>query len=234
MTISNNSLGRLSFGPSPIAADGLVLHLDAHNKRSYSGSGSVWKDMTHFGNDFIIHGSPAHNGLYFSLDGSTSQYFQAYPFDHPTGDFTIELYERVDVFTQTALYSYATSSDDNEGLLYAPGGTIYIYGPDGGGSTGYELSEDVFHQIVRTRSYVSGEEKLYVDGKLVATMTIAAGQVTYTAGSFNIGQEQDSPGGGFDPNQTLNGDVAMVRIYDRVLSPSEVVTNYQQIKARVY
>ena len=77
---------------------------------------------------------------------------------------------------------------------------------------------------------------LYVTGTGYQNWPIGAGavKVTYTAGSFNIGQEQDSPGGGFDPNQTLNGDVAMVRIYDRVLSPSEVVTNYQQIKAMVY
>jgi hypothetical protein len=234
MTITNNSLGRLSIGPSPTIVDGLVLYLDAASRRSYTG-GTTWKDLSGNGNDFTIYGSPAYKGKYFTLDGSTSQYFQANPFPHPTDDFTIELYERISVFNLTPLYSYAVTGDDNEGLMYLPSeaeGVIHIYGPTGSANTSYELFTGRFYQIVRTRSYSSGDEKLYINGTEVFSGTLAAGTKTETGGSFNVGQEQDSPGGGFVPTQTLNGDVSMVRIYNRVLSTEEIVNNYQNIKSR--
>lgn len=234
MTITNNSLGRLSFGPSPITTNGLILYLDAASKKSYSG-GSAWRDLSGNGNDFTINGSPVHRGKYFYLNGSTSQYFQANPFAHPTDDFTIELYERIQAFNLTPLYSYAVSGDDNEGLLYLPDedeGVIHIYGPTGSTDTSYEIFTDRFYQIVRSRAYSSGEENLYINGTLVFSGTLGAGTKTETNGSFNIGQEQDSPGGGFRPTQTLNGDVSIVRIYNRVLSAKEVAAHYQDTKAR--
>ena len=233
MTITNNSLGRLTFGPDPITIDGLSLYLDACSKRSYTG-GATWRDISGNGNDFTIYGTPVFHGCYFTLDGSTSQYFQAYPFAHPTQDFTIELYERINAFNLTPLYSYAVSGDDNEGLMYMPAdnGRIHIYGPNGSIDSGYTLSTDKWYHIVRARAYSSGEEKLYINGVLVATVTLAAGQLTETNGSFNVGQEQDEPGGGFRETQTLNGDVGLIRIYDRVISATEVNDNYQQIITR--
>jgi hypothetical protein len=214
--------------------NGLVLYLDAASKKSYSG-GSAWRDLSGNDNHFTIAGSPVHTGKYFHLDGSTSQYFQANPFAHPTDDFTIELYERINAFNLTPLYSYAITGDDNEGLLYLPDeaeGVIHIYGPTGSTDTGYEIFTGAWYQIVRTRSYSDGKETLYINGEQVFSGTLGAGTSTQTNGSFNIGQEQDSPGGGFRPTQTLNGDVSIVRIYNRVLSHKEIASSYQATKAR--
>ena len=234
MTITNNSLGRLTFGPSPIVTNGLILYLDAASRRSYSG-GTTWKDLSGNGNDFTIYGEVVHNDKHFNLNGTTSQYVQANPFPHPTNDYTIELYERINTFNLTPLYSYAVTSNSNEGLLYIPSNTngiIYVYGPSSGRSTGYSISVSSFHQIVRTRSYTAGTEKLYINGTLVATETQAVGETTEAGGSFNIGQEQDSVGGGFRDTQTLNGDISLVRVYNRVLSAQEINDSYEDIKVR--
>jgi hypothetical protein len=234
MTITNNSVGRLSFGPPLVNTNGLILYLDAASNRSYTG-GTRWKDLSGNGNDFTIHGSVPHNGDYFTLNGTTSQYVQANPFAHPVGDFTIELYERFISFNLTPLYSYAVAADDNEGLLYLPteeSSEIQIRGPAGQINTGYELELNQFYQIVRARSFSDGADELYINGELVFDGTLAAGQQTTTNGSFNIGQEQDSPGGGFRDTQTLNGDLSVVRIYNRVLSAKEIADNYQMTKSR--
>ena len=234
MTITNNSLGRLSIGPSPVKVEGLILYLDASSRKSYTG-GTTWKDLSGNGNDFTINGSLAYNGHWFTLDGSVSQYVQANPFSHPTDDFTIELYERFHTFNLTPLYSYAVDGDDNEGLLYLPSSSsseIQIRGPAGQVNTGYELVLSKFYQIVRVRTFSDGKDRLYIDGALVFDGTLAAGQQTTTNGSFNIGQEQDSPGGGFRPTQTFNGDLSIVRIYNRALSAKEVNDNYQMTKSR--
>ena len=232
MSITNNSLGRLTFGPSPIEVDGLVLFIDAASRRSYTGGGTTWKDLSGNNNDLTIYGDTTFNERYFTLNGSISQYVQINPFQHPTDDFTIELFERINTFNNTPLYSYAVTGDSNEGLLYSPAGLIYIYGPTGGQSTGYTINTGQWYHIVRTRAYASGTEKLYINGELITTITLAAGTKTEAGGSFNIGQEQDSPGGGFDGTQTLNGDVMGARIYNRVLPQSQVIKNYDNIKSR--
>ena len=234
MTITNNSLGKLTFGPPSVVIDGLVTYLDAASIRSYPG-GTVWKDLSGNDNDFTIYGSVSHNGTIFTLDGSTSQYFQANPFPHPTENFTIELYQRVNEINLTPFYSYAVDSDSNEGLLYITnnsGRIVYVYGPSGRYSTGYAISTEVFYQITRTRSSSTGEDKFYINGTLIATATQAAGTQTVTDGSFNIGQEQDSVGGGFRDTQTFNGDVALLRVYDRALTAQEINDNYQLTKSR--
>lgn len=53
-----------------IVRDGLVLHLDAANKKSYPGTGTVWKDLSGNGNDGTLV-----NGVGYSSDNSGSMTF---------------------------------------------------------------------------------------------------------------------------------------------------------------
>ena len=56
------------YGPR-IVTDGLVLHLDAGNSKSYPGSGSTWYDLSGNGNNYTIDASGfAYNSSgYFSM-----------------------------------------------------------------------------------------------------------------------------------------------------------------------
>jgi len=58
----------LSHGAS-IVRDGLVLHLDAANPKSYPGSGTVWNDLSSNENNGILNNSPTVNNGIVSLDG---------------------------------------------------------------------------------------------------------------------------------------------------------------------
>jgi len=55
-----------------IVRDGLVLHLDAANVKSYPGSGTVWKDLSGNGNDFTIEpaGFVHNTNGYFSISST--------------------------------------------------------------------------------------------------------------------------------------------------------------------
>jgi len=53
-----------------IVRDGLVLHLDAANTKSYTGSGTVWKDLSGNGNDGTLI-----NGVGYSTDNNGSLVF---------------------------------------------------------------------------------------------------------------------------------------------------------------
>lgn len=57
----------------PIVTNGLVLNLDAGNRRSYPGAGTVWRDLSGLGNNGTLTNGPtfsAANGGSISLDGS--------------------------------------------------------------------------------------------------------------------------------------------------------------------
>ena len=64
----------MGLGHSPrIVTDGLVLCLDAANKRSYGGSGTTWTDRSTSGNDGTLTNSPyfdENNGGSIVFDGS--------------------------------------------------------------------------------------------------------------------------------------------------------------------
>ena len=59
-------------GGGGIVTNNLVLHLDAGNSSSYSGSGTTWTDLSGQGNNGTINGSTYNSeiGGYFDFDGS--------------------------------------------------------------------------------------------------------------------------------------------------------------------
>ena len=50
----------------------LVLHLDASNTKSYSGTGNTWYDLSGYGNNGTLNNGVLYNsyGGFFELDGS--------------------------------------------------------------------------------------------------------------------------------------------------------------------
>src|SRR5210317_1490874 len=62
-------------GPE-IVNDGLVLHVDAANSRSYPGTGSVWYDLSGNGLDFNVVGSPTWNSAGYFTNFNDSNYFE--------------------------------------------------------------------------------------------------------------------------------------------------------------
>ena len=53
-----------------------------------------------------------------------------------------------------------------------------------------------------------------------------------TGGVLVVAQEQDSAGGGFSASQAFVRPIAIIRIYNRVLSKAEVKQNYLASRAR--
>lgn len=60
-----------------IVRDGLLLHLDAANVKSYPGSGTTWNDLSGKGSNGILVNGPVYssNGKgSITLDGTRSRY----------------------------------------------------------------------------------------------------------------------------------------------------------------
>ena len=213
-----------------IVTDGLVLNVDANAVGSYPTTGTTWYDLSGEGNNLTIYGTSPYNGYSFGvgLNSDIGSYVQVNPFPFPTGDYTIILTEKVNFNQANAIFSYEVAGIANTSLMYAPGGGMNFYGPSGAIGMGYTLPSNEWYQIARVRTKSTGNEKMYVNGVLVSTKTLAINTSTATNGSLNIGQEQDSQGGGFSSSQTMNGYIAGCKIYNRTLSNSEILQNYYQ------
>lgn len=218
-----------------LITDGLILALDAGNIKSYPGTGTTWFDLSGNERNLTVFGSPTFNSLgYFTFaNNQTTQYMQRFPFDIPTSAITFSCWFRSS-FTQANQTPFTYSvGGDNTFLLYTDSSTIIV--PHDIGNRFAITVLDMANRwcnFVWTRVTSTGVSLYYMNGVYVGTQTIAAGVAPVAGGYLIIGQESDSAGGGFDPNQNLDGDFSRLEVYNRVLSGEEVMNNFNAVKGR--
>ena len=220
-------------GPD-IVEDGLVLCLDAANLKSYPGSGVTWRDLSGNDNHFSMVGTLSFASGAFTSTASTSNYFIRNPFNHPTTAVTAEMWCLPNIGSfNDGLWSYASSATDNNQLLFNQS-NLTIYGPvnDSGEISNINIVDGKWKQIILTSNRSTGSAILYVDGEPKFTTTKYAGTNFTSGGSMVLGQDQDSVGGGLDANQAFEGKYSIFRIYNRVLSPSEILQNFNALRGR--
>lgn len=100
-----------------------------------------------------------------------------------------------------------------------------------------------WHHVAFTWSQSTGEVSLYFDGRPQTAFwrsnagavevknpfngvakNIAAGSTRSSFGSLVLGNKQESFGGGFSPQYAMTGDMANLRIWNKVLSEQEILT----------
>ena len=84
-----------------------------------------------------------------------------------------------------------------------------------------------WHHTCFSWSYASQLEELYLNGEKIAEELTPDNIKLPTGGTLVLGQEQDSPGGGFDINQAFGGEIYRLEIFKRKLSAGEVLDMYQ-------
>ncbi|MBI1375608.1 MAG: LEPR-XLL domain-containing protein, partial [Phycisphaera sp.] len=130
---------------------------------------------------------------------------------------------------QPSFFSYAVSGSDNEFLTFI-NGTVAIW-IDGLQMT-TSLSKAAvldgdWHQLAVTWASATGVATLYFDGAVADTITgFKTGASLTQTGTFIVGQEQDSVGGGFSSTQKFRGDVDELAIYDHVLSDDRILQHF--------
>ncbi|NEQ73034.1 MAG: hypothetical protein F6K23_08060, partial [Okeania sp. SIO2C9] len=88
--------------------------------------------------------------------------------------------------------------------------------------TGVAVNDGEWHCVAITWQSSDGEFKVYKDGKEVHSKVISQGNPIATGGALVLGQEQDKLGGGFAGNQAFQGQMAHLRMYNRVLSEEDI------------
>lgn len=114
-------------------------------------------------------------------------------------------------------------------LMQATTGTAAIVRQEIAGFPAIDLNDAVWHHLAFVRSGATGT--LFIDGVAVETRAVPTEPLNVGPGGLMLGQEQDCLGGCFDPAQALNGKVDELSIYDRALSPDEIVAIFDAAEA---
>ena len=223
----------LSHSPS-IVTDGLVLCLDAANRRSYPGSGTSWLDLSWNGNNSTLTNGPVyyHNkGGYITFDGS-NDYADFYA-PNLGSVTTVESFAYInssilrmfmgwqyyDVYMYGGRLGYNTGNSDIYGLSASAVSSLGAFN---------HWTHYVFEMVSHPASYTSN--KIYING-VSQTLSQQLGSEYSAYKVFNSGNGRIS-GWRANTNLITSMNVASFRIYNRALSQSEITNNYNALKGR--
>lgn len=222
------------YGPR-IVTDGLVFNMDFSNPKCYPGTGSYCYDLS--GNNF--QGELVNTPTY-TTDGNNKFFAFA------TNDY-IRMTNSTILDTQTPSVEawFKTNTTSQNGFLFEKGNvnTQYSLFQEGGSirwranfgsgwvnmisltTASFINTNDWFH-IVAT--FVSGQQYVYINGVQVGSNTLT-GTIATNANGCSIGAY-----GGFNGGRGYyyNGNIAIVKVYNKTLSADEITLNYNALKAR--
>jgi hypothetical protein len=238
---ANGGNAVMGLGHSPrIVTDGLVLCLDAANKRSYGGSGTTWTDRSTSGRNGTLSNTPTFNDediSYFSFDGSND--FVG------LGDELVNLFtDKVTVcawFKTTVTppasahilaQSQSTSTTNYITLFVYSDGKVYFQIRNSSGTPNAKSSEVVTDGVWRYAVGVSSgstNNRLYLNGELESesSVNLIYGGVIPDSTRIGCWIRNNASESNF-----FNGDIGLVKAYNRALTADEIRQNYLATKER--
>jgi len=219
-----------SYSPSDVFLD------DIPNLVAYwpldENSGNVAHDLSGNGHDMNIYGATwvsGYRGSGIYLDGGTDSYLIANPFNgFPSDTITALFWMETNDTTDTGVpISYASSSTpDDFALMNYQNLRIYVAGNYR--IPGLAFNDGVWHGIAATWRSTDGNVEIFDNSSLAYTNTLSEGNTITDGGSFVVGQDQDSVGGGFDASQAFIGTIDEILLFSSVLTASQVQDIYDE------
>jgi hypothetical protein len=218
-----------------IVRDGLVLHLDAANVKSYPGTGTVWKDLSGLGNDGTLI-----NGVGYDTANNGSLVFDG------VNDY---------VLTNRIAGTGTSASSVSWGVWVSAAGTsgnimsMSSTNPQGSwnmppiSAVGQKFTGKIWSNtrltsatyIINTWYYLVlvwnsslGSQSFYVNSLLQGTQT----GISYSASNTNnfLFLGQSNPGA--DNTGMFSGKYGSFQVYNRALTPAEIKQNFEAMRGR--
>jgi len=227
---------RLNIWPAQIVTSGLVLFLDASNIDSYPGTGTTWKDLSGNNNNGTLTNGPTFssaNGGSIVFDGTNDnvKLGNASTF-LPTSAITMNCWAKTNVTgVYKKLFVTVTAGGgpaNTTGIYWSLGSSPYLYyvGVITNNGTVGVLSTATISTSLYTNfcfTYDGSTIKLYLNASLL-------GSAAHTGTINNSGIGRIS---GYDNNnESWNGNISTFSIYNRALTATEVLQNYNSTKSR--
>ena len=220
---------------TPIITDGLVFNMDAANRASYVNGNTNAFNTINFSQSGSLDSGAAfssENLGVFTFDGVDERILLNTTMD----DIFTTLYWSVDVWWNTnGNNSYdAILGNGYPVQLYKQGSKIRSYLSSNASSGTYFLNDMTSTQNISANTWYhliwirdSTNYYYYINGVLDKTATSATTAVAAANVNFNIGNLWNTSNA-----YTWDGEIGPVHIYNRSLSASEVLHNYNALKSR--
>jgi hypothetical protein len=225
----------LSHSPS-IVTNGLVLYLDAANRRSYPGGGTIWNDLSGNGNNGTLTNGPTYssaNGGSIVFDGG-DDYINGSSFTPNITNKTLSGWVKLSSITQQGgglVNLQSTDGASFDAIVYNETNNGWGFGSNNYARTGWsgvkETSTADWVNIVAT--YENLNYKMYRNGVLIYTLT------SFNVLNFNFSSKSlvgYRHTGATTPAGYLFGNIAQVSIYNRTLTASEIQRNFNALRGR--
>ena len=203
----------------------MVLCLDAGNRASYSGAGTVWTDLAGSNNGTIVGSAVFVNGAFDITSDSTYISISNIGLVPRTNDFTYSCWINFDAFdtldtifengswTDTLLFRHQTNVIN----VYAEGALrgTFAWGTKTAG---------IWYNIVFKRE--NNIASCFINNILTGTPFTMNVDINLANTNLFLMRSQHTTG------QFTNGKIASFSIYNRALTPAEIRQNYNATKGR--
>ena len=237
--ISSTSITGSTFSNS-IITDGLVVHLDAGNKNSYSGSGATWTDLSGNGYNATLNNSvgyTSNSGGMLTFNGSNqSAQVNVNSFVRSNTSYTFSTFFYLTTSNGGAPFCLMTTPNDSnntDGFWQHLNLTNWLWrtedssGENGGNAeapTGFVSSTYYHLTVVVTTNSI----KFYRNGNLISI-------ISTTFSWANVRNDNTAYvfiGKGYEDDYYMTGNVGNFLMYNRVLNNAEILANYYGQKSR--
>lgn len=231
---------------SRIVRDGLVLHLDAANVKSYPGSGSTWYDLSGNGNNFTLYNSPTFADGAFTFNGTNQYARSTNTLDlSECGYIAVESTIKADSTSASVIaYEHSANWNTNNGgfglAIHSNGTGAYLNG---------------FHTNYRSNGVARNYQETIGTNwsshvNIFGTVADSTGRLTYVNGNLSPfttlnGYSTDtttavstrlndyfylaSRGGS---SSWMNGKISSIKIYNVKLTEEQIKINFDAIRGR--
>lgn len=225
-------------GPK-IVTDGLVLCLDAGNPKSYPGSGTAWTDLSRNGNNGTLTNGPTFssaNSGSIVFDGA-NDYANCGGGGGQSGSFAV-----------SAWFKRNGAQSGVSGVIFCRSGANPNYKQNFvlsiSGATNYArfstsidaykfidstaaIADNIWYEIMGTYDSSTKTLQIYINGVLQNSTTITTNPPTDGSQLITLGSSDGTVPGNF-----FKGSISAAKLYNRLLTPVEILQNYNATKGR--
>ena len=205
-----------------IVTDGLVLCLDAANKRSYPGAGTTWTDLTANKNNGTLQNSPG----FSSANGGSIVFDGANDYVSLTNTISLTDFTASAVFNASSLsagWGMLFGSDDSDNFIAIQ--TTLLRVQDVNSSNSDFSYTTALNEIVHLQVTQSGNNNIwYINGERIGSSSngsYAGMEITHLV-HYQTGSTLGIWGGNY----------YIASLYNRALSAEEIRQNYNATKWR--
>jgi hypothetical protein len=223
-----------------LTTNGLVLYYDPSSASSYSGSGTTITDLSGNGRNGTMS-NISYTSPYFAYNGSSSQISVADNalLEPGSGDWTMEVWVNQAVSGNDVVLGKFDPGGQTVDVSYSirtTGTTYYsqIGSGTGSGATLFQNSTNhagtlnTWYQIVYVFTNVAANTfQTFVNGSSIGSVGHSLGSLLNTSTNLYIGSYNNG-----EYPQYFDGKIGITRLYNRALTSTEVLNNYNVDKSK--